>query len=134
MPWDIIFHFDLHFKFKVFLKSYSLTCALQIVWFLFLFNVSVFIIRCTHYTFILITLLFYCLLCWQKGDGKYPAHYSCEDFDASKTGLDYNHSHFLLVDNGTSGKYGTEIKLRSRVESEFATYDIESKKRAVKGL
>ena len=30
--------------------------------------------------------------------------------------LDSNHSHFLLVDNGTEGKYGVEINLRSRFE------------------
>lgn len=30
--------------------------------------------------------------------------------------LDSNHSHFLLVDNGTEGKYGVEIDLRSRFE------------------
>ena len=30
--------------------------------------------------------------------------------------LDSNHSHFLLVDNGTEGKYGVEIGLRSRFE------------------
>lgn len=30
--------------------------------------------------------------------------------------LDNNHTHFLLVDNGTHGKYGVEIELRSRLE------------------
>ena len=30
--------------------------------------------------------------------------------------LDSNHSHFLLVDDGTEGKYGVEIDLRSRFE------------------
>ena len=30
--------------------------------------------------------------------------------------LDSNHSHFLLVDNGTEDKYGVEIDLRSRFE------------------
>ena len=30
--------------------------------------------------------------------------------------LDPNHTHFLLVDNGTTGNFGVEIKLRGRVE------------------
>ena len=30
--------------------------------------------------------------------------------------LDSNHSHFLLVDNGTEEKYGVEIDLRSKFE------------------
>ncbi|XP_059896927.1 transient receptor potential cation channel subfamily M member 2 [Gadus macrocephalus] len=32
------------------------------------------------------------------------------------TCLDDNHSHFLLVDDGTHGRYGVEIELRSRLE------------------
>lgn len=32
------------------------------------------------------------------------------------SGLDNNHTHFLLVDNGTHGRYGVEIELRSRLE------------------
>lgn len=38
-----------------------------------------------------------------KGQG----HLSC---------LDNNHTHFLLVDDGTHGHYGVEIELRSRLE------------------
>ena len=30
--------------------------------------------------------------------------------------LDYNHTHFLLADNGTEGKYGVEIPLRASLE------------------
>ena len=30
--------------------------------------------------------------------------------------LDPNHTHFILVDNGTEGNYGVEIKLRGKVE------------------
>ena len=31
--------------------------------------------------------------------------------------LDHNHTHFLLVDNGTEGKYGVEIPFRSALEA-----------------
>ena len=30
--------------------------------------------------------------------------------------LDPNHTHFILVDNGTSGNFGVEIKLRAKIE------------------
>lgn len=30
--------------------------------------------------------------------------------------LDHNHTHFLLLDNGTEGKFGQEIKFRSLLE------------------
>lgn len=30
--------------------------------------------------------------------------------------LDNNHTHFLLVDDGTHGQYGMEIELRTRLE------------------
>lgn len=35
-----------------------------------------------------------------------------------KTTLDKNHSHFILVDNGTE-KYGAEIELRANLESKI---------------
>ena len=31
--------------------------------------------------------------------------------------LDHNHTHFLLVDNGTEGKFGVEIPFRSALEA-----------------
>ena len=52
----------------------------------------------------------------KNGEGCYPAYYD----PASGSGLDHNHSHFLLVDNGTKGKYGTEIGLRASVEETIA--------------
>ncbi|XP_072300499.1 transient receptor potential cation channel subfamily M member 2 [Eucyclogobius newberryi] len=49
--------------------------------------------------------------------GCFPAHY---DADVKNQGqlccLDHNHTHFLLVDDGTHGKYGGEIKLRAQLE------------------
>nr|XP_047136370.1 transient receptor potential cation channel subfamily M member-like 2 [Hydra vulgaris] len=50
------------------------------------------------------------------------AEYTHESSDSSKTGLDFNHSHFILVDNGTSGQYGTEIELRSQLEGAIAKH------------
>lgn len=34
--------------------------------------------------------------------------------------LDPNHTHFILVDDGTTGNFGVEIKLRSRLEKEIS--------------
>ena len=30
--------------------------------------------------------------------------------------LDHNHTHFILVDDGTEGKYGGEIEFRTELE------------------
>ncbi|XP_078514877.1 transient receptor potential cation channel subfamily M member 2-like isoform X2 [Lissotriton helveticus] len=51
-----------------------------------------------------------------KADGR-PAEY---DLDEKNQGglccLDNNHSHFILVDDGTQGRYGVEIPLRTKLE------------------
>ena len=50
----------------------------------------------------------------------WPATYAIEDVIPPPKGasaLDHNHTHFLLVDNGTEKIYGTEIKFRSKIES-----------------
>nr|KAG5702764.1 hypothetical protein BaRGS_003638 [Batillaria attramentaria] len=55
-----------------------------------------------------------------EGDmGLFPANYSIEDIieDRKRTALDHNHTHFLLVDDGTEGLYGREIEFRSKLES-----------------
>jgi len=44
--------------------------------------------------------------------------------------LDSNHSHFLLVDDGTKGKYGVEIGLRSRVEEAIMKLKTDSRSEA----
>ena len=46
--------------------------------------------------------------------------------------LDANHSHFLLVDNGTEGKYGVEIDLRSRFEE--AVMKLKTDSRSAAGM
>ena len=53
-------------------------------------------------------------------NGLWPATYAIEDVQNLPRGisaLDRNHTHFLLVDDGTDGKYGTEIKFRTALES-----------------
>ncbi|XP_050394392.2 transient receptor potential cation channel subfamily M member 2 [Patella vulgata] len=63
-----------------------------------------------------------------EGDkGIFPAVYSVQDVDDydKRIPLDHNHTHFLLVDNGTEGKYGGEIKFRTRLES-FISQKVET--------
>ncbi len=36
--------------------------------------------------------------------------------ESSGASLDPNHTHFVLVDDGSVGKYGVEIQLRSKLE------------------
>ncbi|NWU97559.1 TRPM2 protein, partial [Upupa epops] len=49
--------------------------------------------------------------------GGFPAEYLLdEENQGSLSCLDSNHSHFILVDDGTHGRYGVEIPLRTRLE------------------
>nr|XP_023486052.1 transient receptor potential cation channel subfamily M member 2 isoform X3 [Equus caballus] len=49
--------------------------------------------------------------------GGFPAEYIVdEDGQGHLTCLDSNHSHFILVDDGTHGRYGVEIPLRTKLE------------------
>lgn len=53
-------------------------------------------------------------LSWQ---GCFPAHYTMDiKGQGHLSCLDSNHTHFLLVDNGTQDQYGVEIELRTRLE------------------
>ncbi|XP_068428655.1 transient receptor potential cation channel subfamily M member 2 isoform X7 [Clinocottus analis] len=50
-------------------------------------------------------------------EGCFPAHYEMDIKGQGRLScLDNNHTHFLLVDDGTHGNYGVEIELRSRLE------------------
>ncbi|XP_030283130.1 transient receptor potential cation channel subfamily M member 2 isoform X2 [Sparus aurata] len=50
-------------------------------------------------------------------EGCFPAHYVMDiEGQGRLSCLDNNHTHFLLVDDGTQGQYGVEIELRSRLE------------------
>uniref|UniRef100_A0A8C4FHA6 Transient receptor potential cation channel subfamily M member 2 n=1 Tax=Catagonus wagneri TaxID=51154 RepID=A0A8C4FHA6_9CETA len=49
--------------------------------------------------------------------GGFPAEYVVdEEGQGHLTCLDSNHSHFILVDDGTHGRYGVEIPLRTKLE------------------
>ncbi|XP_048362343.1 transient receptor potential cation channel subfamily M member 2 isoform X1 [Sphaerodactylus townsendi] len=49
--------------------------------------------------------------------GSFPAEYVLdEESQGNLSCLDSNHSHFILVDDGTHGKYGVEILLRTKLE------------------
>uniref|UniRef100_A0A8C0ZV95 Transient receptor potential cation channel subfamily M member 2 n=1 Tax=Castor canadensis TaxID=51338 RepID=A0A8C0ZV95_CASCN len=49
--------------------------------------------------------------------GGFPAEYLLdEEGQGNLTCLDSNHSHFILVDDGTHGQYGVEISLRTKLE------------------
>uniref|UniRef100_UPI00398E70EC transient receptor potential cation channel subfamily M member 2 n=1 Tax=Pristiophorus japonicus TaxID=55135 RepID=UPI00398E70EC len=51
------------------------------------------------------------------GEGKFPVGYSMDEANQGRLScLDHNHSHFILVDNGTHGQYGVEIPLRTQLE------------------
>ncbi|XP_061143606.1 transient receptor potential cation channel subfamily M member 2 isoform X3 [Syngnathus typhle] len=50
-----------------------------------------------------------------NSQGCFPAHYPM-DVKGRLPRLDNNHTHFLLVDDGTYGRYGFETNLRSRLE------------------
>ncbi|XP_045910552.1 transient receptor potential cation channel subfamily M member 2 isoform X2 [Micropterus dolomieu] len=52
-----------------------------------------------------------------NSEGCFPAHYLMDIKGQGRLScLDNNHTHFLLVDDGTQGRYGVEIELRSRLE------------------
>ncbi|CAM9642449.1 unnamed protein product, partial [Lampetra planeri] len=54
--------------------------------------------------------------------GKFPAEYPMDEAGQGRLScLDNNHSHFILVDNGTHGQYGVEIVLRARLEQYIST-------------
>lgn len=58
-----------------------------------------------------------CLTISGRPQGGFPAEYVMdEEGQGHLTCLDNNHSHFILVDDGTHGHYGVEIPLRTRLE------------------
>ncbi|KAM9304805.1 transient receptor potential cation channel subfamily M member 2 [Gastrophryne carolinensis] len=49
--------------------------------------------------------------------GSFPAEYLIdEESQGNLSCLDNNHTHFILVDDGTNGRYGVEILLRAKLE------------------
>lgn len=41
--------------------------------------------------------------------------------------LNSNHSHFILADNGTTGKYGAEVRIRRQLEKHIALQKINTR-------
>ncbi|XP_067459474.1 transient receptor potential cation channel subfamily M member 2-like isoform X1 [Thunnus thynnus] len=65
-------------------------------------------------------------------EGCFPAHYSMDINDQGHLScLDNNHTHFLLVDDGTHGKYGVEIELRSHLEKYISRKHLGNKESGV---
>ncbi|XP_038076672.1 transient receptor potential cation channel subfamily M member-like 2 isoform X3 [Patiria miniata] len=52
--------------------------------------------------------------------GRFPAYYRMDTKKPKGVLLDPNHTHFILADNGTEGKFGVEIKLRAKMEKEIS--------------
>ncbi|KAK3605981.1 hypothetical protein CHS0354_019660 [Potamilus streckersoni] len=53
--------------------------------------------------------------------GAWPAGYRIEEnLNSKESFLDPNHSHFILVDNGTQHKFATEIPFRAELEREIS--------------
>ena len=48
--------------------------------------------------------------------GLWPAQYKANLAQKRSSPLDPNHSHFILVDNGTQKQFGTEIEFRGKFE------------------
>ncbi|KAK3543297.1 hypothetical protein QTP70_014040 [Hemibagrus guttatus] len=66
-------------------------------------------------------------------DGRFPAYYYLDESGQGPLScLDVNHSHFLLVDDGTSGKYGAEIDLRGRLEKLISDQPLENSESELK--
>lgn len=42
--------------------------------------------------------------------------------------LNSSHTHFILADNGTLGKYGAEVKLRRQLEKHISLQKINTRK------
>ncbi|XP_014869425.1 PREDICTED: transient receptor potential cation channel subfamily M member 2-like [Poecilia mexicana] len=57
--------------------------------------------------------------------GCFPANYVIDtQGQRDLTYLDNNHTHFLLVDDGTNGHYGVEIPLRAKLEQYISDMEI----------
>ncbi|XP_030642340.1 transient receptor potential cation channel subfamily M member 2-like [Chanos chanos] len=65
--------------------------------------------------------------------GYVPVNYSLDETNQGRLSLlDINHSHFLLVDDGTHGQYGKEIELRSQLEKLISEKPLGDKGNVVK--
>ena len=57
-----------------------------------------------------------------QSKGNFPADYNSDDLNLVRgtAPLDHNHTHFILVDNGTENQFGAEIQLRARLEEHIS--------------
>ncbi|XP_038149242.1 transient receptor potential cation channel subfamily M member 2 [Cyprinodon tularosa] len=61
-------------------------------------------------------------------EGKSKANYAIDTQGQGRLScLDNNHTHFLLVDDGTDGKYGVEIELRAKLEKYISSRNLGNK-------
>ncbi|XP_036366346.1 transient receptor potential cation channel subfamily M member-like 2 isoform X3 [Octopus sinensis] len=61
----------------------------------------------------------------ENTNGSWPAEYHViNDHSKRVSPLDPNHSHFILVDNGTQHTFGTEIEFRTQLEKTIASKNI----------
>ena len=60
--------------------------------------------------------------CLIHPDGGWPAEYRLDVMDTHRkqSPLDPNHSHFILVDNGTQHTFAVEIPMRAKLESRIS--------------
>ncbi|KAI4893011.1 hypothetical protein NFI96_027337 [Prochilodus magdalenae] len=66
-------------------------------------------------------------------EGRFPAHYYLDEQGQGRLScLDVNHSHFLLVDDGTHGRYGVEIEVRGRLEKLISEQPLGNRENGVK--
>ncbi|KAL3836664.1 hypothetical protein ACJMK2_022086 [Sinanodonta woodiana] len=65
-------------------------------------------------------------------EGSWPAGYRIEEnLNSKESFLDPNHSHFILVDNGTQHKFATEIPFRAELEREISEMQTDTGEDAV---
>ncbi|XP_021362499.1 transient receptor potential cation channel subfamily M member 2-like isoform X2 [Mizuhopecten yessoensis] len=68
----------------------------------------------------------------KDGNGKWPARYRIEkEAKVRESCLDPNHTHFILVDNGTQHNFGVEIPFRAELEQTVANMKTDASKDAV---
>ncbi|XP_033724836.1 transient receptor potential cation channel subfamily M member-like 2 isoform X2 [Pecten maximus] len=68
----------------------------------------------------------------KDGNGKWPARYRIEkESKVRESSLDPNHTHFILVDNGTQHDFGVEIPFRAQLEQTVANMKTDTSKDAV---
>uniref|UniRef100_A0A0L8H5I7 Uncharacterized protein n=1 Tax=Octopus bimaculoides TaxID=37653 RepID=A0A0L8H5I7_OCTBM len=61
----------------------------------------------------------------ENPNGSWPAEYHVINYHSKRMSpLDPNHSHFILVDNGTQHTFGTEIEFRTHLEKTIASKNI----------